>query len=548
MHRLFLVHELLVIICEHLHDEDDIPNTSKEALARLARTCKAFHAVALNALWSNLDGVAPLIQCTPAVTRLYWRLPLGTAVVGIERAPRKAEWDIIQGYASRVQRLRVLNSLRPVEQSVIFTLSRPPINTVSPLFPNLRSLVWNDSKPQTMVLLQILCGPLLTSLTFDCSNTGTSRWDATASPILVNVPLICPDIKVITLPSSPPCSQILPNILLAYSHLEEVTCGEIDLVVFRHLAKQTNLRKLAFILSQSISQSLTERPSSPHTFLRLRELIVHTLELSSLIKFMQKLEIHPTSIRGQVDAGPTPCDMKAFFTFLTEHYVGIKPQNVSLQSLPAIRMPSVTQPPLLPPTGNHLNGGPSHAGIYGSDFMPLAQFESIDTLIIDVNCSNHLTDEDLVSLAAAWPQLRTFSINKMHGWVVKSDITQIGLLEMLQCCPKLQTLCIAINTDTFTEVPLDRPGRGVQNMNIRALSFADSVIQPRATTVVAAFLSDIFPRLNEVTAWKSDQMRARRDATSTDPTVYVIRWEGVSQQIKGMIRIRQRERRWRWSE
>lgn len=75
MHRLFLVHELLVIICEHLYDEDDIPNASKEALARLARTCKAFHAVALNALWSNLDGVAPLIQCLPAeVTRLYWRL------------------------------------------------------------------------------------------------------------------------------------------------------------------------------------------------------------------------------------------------------------------------------------------------------------------------------------------------------------------------------------------------------------------------------------------------------------------------------------------
>jgi hypothetical protein len=86
---------------------------------------------------------------------------------------------------------------------------------------------------------------------------------------------------------------------------------------------------------------------------------------------------------------------------------------------------------------------------------------------------------------------------------------------MLQCCPKLQTICIAIDTDTFTEVPLDRLGEGVQNMNVRTIVFADSVIQPRAATVVAAFLSDVFPRLNEVTAWKSDQMRARRTRQCT---------------------------------
>ncbi|KAG1878651.1 hypothetical protein C8R48DRAFT_648581 [Suillus tomentosus] len=544
MHRLFLVHELLVIICEHLYDEDDIPNASKEALARLARTCKAFHAVALNALWSNLDGVAPLIQClSTEVTRLYWRLPLGTAVVGIERAPRKAEWDIIQGYASRVQRLRVLNPLRPVEPSVIFTLSRPPTGT-SPLFPNLRSLVWNDSRPQTMGFLQTLCGPLLTSLKFDCSSIGTARWDAAASAIWNAIPTTCPAVKVITLPPGPP-SPLIPNMLRTWNHLEEVTCGEIDIVIFRHLAKQTYLRKLAFTLSQSISQDLTDHPLSPRTFSRLRELEVHAPKLPSLIDFMQKLEIHPICIRGRVDAGPTPCDMRVFFAFLTEHYVGVKLQNISLQSLPGIRMLSVAQPPLLSPTGNRVNGQPSHTGIHGSNFMPLTQFGSIDTLVIDVNCSVHLTDEDLASLAAAWPQLRILSINKMHGWVVKSDITQIGLLEMLRCCPKLQTLCIAIDTDTFTEVPLDRPGGGVQNMNIRTLAFADSVIQLHATTVVAAFLSDIFPRLNEVTAWKSDRMRTRRDA---DPIVHATRWEGVSQEIRGMIRIRQQERRWRRNE
>ncbi|KAG2125036.1 hypothetical protein DEU56DRAFT_983395 [Suillus clintonianus] len=536
MHRLFFVPELLIIICEQLYDEDDLPNASKEALARLSRTCKAFHVVALNALWSNLDGVAPLVQCLPAeVTRFYWDLPLGTAKVGIARTPQKAEWDIIQGYARRVQHLRVSNPRRFVELSVIFTLSRPP--TTSPLFPNLRLLVWNDNRPQTMGFLRTLCGPLLTSLTFDCS---TARWDIVAFARLISVPAICPAVKVVALPSSTRYPKI-PDMLLAWSHLEEVTCGEIDADIFCHLVKQTCLRKLAFKLSQSISQSLTDSPPFPQAFSRVRELEVHAPDLSSLIEFMQKLQIRPTSVRAQVHAGPTPSDMRAFIAFFTEHYVGVKLQNVSLKSLPCKRMPSLAQPPPLP-----VDGRSYHTGIHGNDLMPLTQFGSIDTLTIDVNCSIHLADEDLASFASAWPRLRTFSINKTHGWVLKSDITQIGLLEMLQRCPELQTLCIAINTDTFTEVPLERPGGGIQNRNIRTLAFADSAIQPHATTVVAAFLSDVFPRLNEVTAWKSDQMRTRRDANGVDPsTAYAIRWEGVSQNAKGMIRIRQQERRWR---
>ena len=130
----------------------------------------------------------------------------------------------------------------------------------------------------------------------------------------------------------------------------------------------------------------------------------------------------------------------------------------------------------------------------------------------------------------------------MHGWT-NSDITQVGLLRMLECCPSLETLCIAINTNAFTQVPLDRPGRGVQNTNIRTVTFADSTITPCATTAVAAFLSDVFPNLNEVTAWKSEQLRKRPGAN-----LYAARWDDVSQQVKGMIRIRQQERRWRWSE
>src|SRR6267154_5782109 len=187
----------------------------------------------------------------------------GTPMLGIERPPQKAEWDIIQGYANRVRHLRVLNPLRPVQQSVILTLFNPP--TTSPLFPNLRSLVWNDNRLQTLAVLRTLCGPLLTSLTFDISSNAL--WNSSAFATFTAVPHFCPAVKVITLPSSSISpSHMLSGILLAWNHLEEVTCGEIDTSTFFHLARQPSLRKLAFTLSRSVSDHCL----SPQAFSRVR--------------------------------------------------------------------------------------------------------------------------------------------------------------------------------------------------------------------------------------------------------------------------------------
>lgn len=459
-------------------------------------------------------------------------------MLDIARPLHEAEWDIVQGYARRVRHLRILDPLQPVDLSAILSLCYPPVTY--PLFPNLRSIVWNNNRSKALVFLGPLCSPLLTSLTFDIPNTAL--WGPSEIAALIAAPQSCPALKVVTLPSTPlyPPSPVYSKMLLAWCHLEEVTCGEIDTSAFSHLAHQTTLRKLSFKLTPTVSKSLYDGHLSMHTFSRIRELDVHAADLPSLVDLMQKFEMRPTVVHGRLDTSPTPWDISAFFTFLTERHVGVKLRHISLEFK---RMPSETHPvihPPLPPTNDSHDDPSFHTSIYGNIIMPLAQFGSIDTLIIDIKCSIHLTDEDLSSLASAWPHLRALSLNKTHGWV-KSGITQVGLLKIVECCPKLQTLCIAINTDTFREVPLERPGRGIQNRNIQTLAFADSVITSCATTVVAAFLSDVFPNLHDVTAWKSDQMRKRQGAN-----IYATHWDNVSQQVKGMIRIRQQERRWRW--
>jgi len=174
------------------------------------------------------------------------------------------------------------------------------------------------------------------------------------------------------------------------------------------------------------------------------------------------------------------------------------------------------------------------------DFAPLTFFENLGRIDINVDHAIYLNDDDLESLASSWPHLHYLSLNDVSGWRVKSGITHFGLLAMLECCPSLQTLCIALNTDSFKEVPADRPGEGIENTSLRILGLADSTIESSETVAVAAFLSDIFPNLTDITAWASVELRQR----SSSSAVYGERWTHVCEMVKGINQVRQQERRW----
>jgi hypothetical protein len=61
MHPIFRVHELLLhIFTVFLGD-----GSNKHSLAILARTCKAFNAIAVPLLWKNLPRATPLISLLP---------------------------------------------------------------------------------------------------------------------------------------------------------------------------------------------------------------------------------------------------------------------------------------------------------------------------------------------------------------------------------------------------------------------------------------------------------------------------------------------------
>lgn len=173
------------------------------------------------------------------------------------------------------------------------------------------------------------------------------------------------------------------------------------------------------------------------------------------------------------------------------------------------------------------------------EFAPLALFESLGKIDINVDHVISLNDDDLKTLASSWPNLYSFSLNDITGWRTNAGITQIGLLDMIELCPNLQTLCIALKTDAFKEVPADRPGEGIENTSLQMLGLADSAIESRESVAVAAFLSDIFPNLTNIAAWDSVAMMRRPNAA-----IYVDRWTQVCEMVKGINKVRQQERRW----
>jgi hypothetical protein len=487
-----------------------------------------------------------------------------------------AEWEILRSLARRVEHLCVHDPARPVDVSIVLSLCHPPTN--SPLFPNLKSILWNDERAETFSFIRTLSGPTVTSLAIIITN-DSRKWHIPEYGILASLPYVCPNVTEVTLPTDAFCNDFpsLSEALCAWNNLKGIKCGAIEGTALAHIAKQPALRKLSFNLKNVGFRLDSSLPSG--AFSCVRDFNIHAANMTVLDAFISKLGGSPASMHVLVDTNPPPTSITSLFTTLgrlasthlqdlslrlmtppSPRFLPVHPLHLLAHPQPPAIVGSYIAPPSnmmgypfsvgyqppvalngsyvlssvsvstsgLPPTGHTLTLG---------DFIPLTCFESMGRIDISINHSIHLDDDDLRTLVSAWPRLYSFSLNDTAGWLVKSGITQIGLIAMLDCCPDLQKLCIALNTDAFIEVPSDR--EGIENTAMRTLGLADSLIEARATVAVAAFLSDIFPNLTTIVAWNSVVMSRRLNAG-----IYAERWIHVSEQVHGMNKVRAQERKW----
>jgi len=161
----------------------------------------------------------------------------------------------------------------------------------------------------------------------------------------------------------------------------------------------------------------------------------------------------------------------------------------------------------------YLGGRPFNA----SDMLqPLLCFSNLRALKITFQSQFTLLDDDLRTMASAWPQLEElelvdfpkheyspppppmsslfYSLYPFGSHIVET--TFHGLISLLRLCPHLCFFHVAIDTTKLDGLRGDKPGGGVCNRRVRDVKLIHSPINdPEA---VARILLDILPEFESV--------------------------------------------------
>jgi hypothetical protein len=171
---------------------------------------------------------------------------------------------------------------------------------------------------------------------------------------------------------------------------------------------------------------------------------------------------------------------------------------------------------------------------------PLLAFHNLTKIEINpVRCGIGLDDVAIMEFGKAWPHLQVLDLGTYHGWGHKG-ISLKALVSLIARCPDLNTLNIVIDGTLVKRYSLDKPGgtKHIRNEAITSLTIGDSRIRHPAS--VAAFMSDILPNVEEISAWKSVELAAHNEARK-----YRIRWQEVAKLLVTFAMVRDQERIWK---
>lgn len=137
--------------------------------------------------------------------------------------------------------------------------------------------------------------------------------------------------------------------------------------------------------------------------------------------------------------------------------------------------------------------------------LPLTSLSALHAFRLDFSAVYALDDAFPASILAAWPALEALSIGATYGWGLRPLLTFTGLAQVVQLCPQLEELCVAIDASRGELPPGARP-----NERIAAIDLADTYVpQDEAGTVaLSRSLAALFPELEHISAKTSGPKEA----------------------------------------
>ncbi|EIW78554.1 hypothetical protein CONPUDRAFT_156532 [Coniophora puteana RWD-64-598 SS2] len=497
MHTALLNDKIILRLACHVQDDKDI--------SALARVCRSFSDPSLDVLWSTLDSLFPLLMCLPDdVLAIEAGQKIQTLKYTLKRSLTTADWDIFLKYSRRVFSLSsrdefepdLANSLKTrsnyypiVGASVVDALSKPPTDRP---FPNLRMLRWKSADHHALPLLRTLIGPTITHfLAF------TNVLDKPASDLVATLGESCPYMRVFCWDTKAPFDdhavRAFSGTVVSWKHLIHLSGVTLSAHALQSLSTSDTLLYVDATVGGSLPDSQVPKTiastfSGPKAFL-LRSPLAPGQTLATLANWMNTSMLCPdmlnvmsdTSSEGAffdlTDAVSERCNWEALKVFhiteeVTETLTRFSQSDDILLTCPMIR--------------------------------PVFRFGNLTQLQIKSARTILLTSSDLLELAEALPKLAVLSINESAGWRTCPRVTMHVLRGLVTRLPSLQKLAIAFNAEgpvKEIDFEADPPGAPRVTSPNFSLNLLDSRVSPTNMMDVAAYLSDVFPQLDEFEAW-----------------------------------------------
>ncbi|KAG2741626.1 hypothetical protein P692DRAFT_20851203 [Suillus brevipes Sb2] len=372
---------------------------AQKSMVALATTCRTFHEPAMDFLWTDLDGIEPLLGC---VTRLHAVIyPIGTKV-GSDWLFHSSAWS--------------LQDITPLNEQEASLFLHHAVHTC--VFPKLQSLHWKTS---TNRYLNLFLSPTLRRCSIPVIDSGLTRITTHCAALK--------DLFVMSFSRTTGYERsLLSDSVHLCTQLENLCCPELDWEAWRHLSTLSTLQNLAvydWFSATHSAWSLKPDLENLSPFLNVKSLSF-VIEGAGCIIAIMKHSVFPSlekfsgfsGVMSSAEAEQLLCALSQCKACQTMECIIIQ-----LSSGRPLDLPGST----LTPT------------------MQLLCFAQLQTLTLHLPDSSIYIDDDLLFKAASsWPHIRILQIEgPYHN---SAAITFHGLFAAFRHCPHLHTLQFLIDS------------------------------------------------------------------------------------------------------
>ncbi|KAJ7060569.1 hypothetical protein C8F01DRAFT_196757 [Mycena amicta] len=484
MHRCLCITEILDNIFDQI--KDDVPFASgsrRHHLALLARTCKTFSESALNGVWSELYGLYPFLRLLPPEAIEAGVSPR-SPFVRLLRPLKHEDWTVALKHTSRVHHLNLYSNENPGHLKAIAE-SFP----VRPVFPQLRTLDWYQNPP---LYWHSFMKPNLEKLSITYLSP-LSDWDLADVHAAAVTFSDLRELRLALCLDDPRRDSVCAILTSHIPRLRTFDSASID---------ETTLHQVVTVSTiESVTVWRCDEWKIPRTFTTRPSLSLHTLCLydTTFGVVADLLECAPVwalrKLTIDVDALTTHEATRRLFTVLSSRLQADRLETLSVANLDARTVEEV-------PDKRSVDDYVVHGRILRILFC----FPNLSSVVLISSAGFDLDDETLEELTYVWPRLTTLKICSKTDVQLRPRTTGEALLAFARNCRFLQTLALPFDMSRS-----HIPSFDAQLVQSTLHSLDVCIVSPIEDPVqVAQFLSDLFPRLVEISAtagWKTNLRR-----------------------------------------